>query len=99
MDAAEQILSSYGGQHAIRMRLLNLQFLQRAEADLPTQVVEHLEKTRPTPTPPAHHRIPKACPDNIHNVVDCGRVCDISPETICGELIRYRKLAEDPVTP
>jgi len=57
--AARQILSSYSRQHAIRMRLLNLEFLQRAGADLPTEVVEHLEKTRPVPTPPAHRRLRK----------------------------------------
>jgi len=41
LDAARQILSSYRQQHAIRMRLLNWEFLQRAGADLPTEVVEH----------------------------------------------------------
>jgi len=40
IDAAPQILSSYGRQHVIRMRILNLEFLQRAGADLPTEVVE-----------------------------------------------------------
>jgi len=59
IDAARLILSSYGRQHAIRMRMLNLEFLQRAGADLPTEVVEHLEKTRTAPTPPAHRRILK----------------------------------------
>jgi len=92
IDAARQILSSYGRQHAIRMRILNLEFLQRAGADLPTEVVEHFEKTRAAPTPPADRRILKGCRDNIHNVVDFGRACDISPETICRELIRYRRL-------
>jgi len=46
IDAAQQILSSYGRQHAIRMRLLYLEFLQPAGADLPIKVVAHLEKTR-----------------------------------------------------
>jgi len=59
IDTAQQILSSYGWQHAIRMRLLNLEFHQRAGADLRTEVVEHLEKTRPAPAPPAHRRILK----------------------------------------
>jgi len=71
------------------MRRLNLEFLQRAGADLPTKVVEHWEKTRPVPTPPAHRRILKGRRDNIYDVVDFGRACDISPETICRELIRY----------
>jgi len=84
IDPARQILSSYGSRPAICMRILNLEFLQRAGAGLPTQVVEHLEKTRPAPTPPAHRRILKARRDNIHDVVDFGRPCNISPETICG---------------
>ena len=46
IGAAPQILGSYSRQHAIRLRLLNLEFLHRAGADLPTEVVEHLEKTR-----------------------------------------------------
>jgi len=87
IDTARQILSSYGQQHAIRIRLLNLECLQRAGADLRTEVVEHLEKTRSAPTPPAHRRILKGLCDNIHDVVDFGRACDISKETICRELI------------
>jgi len=78
------------------MRLLNLEFLQRAGADLPTEIVEHLEKTRPAPTPPAHCRILKGRRDNIHDVVDFGRACDISPETICWELIQYSRLSLPP---
>jgi len=89
IDAARQILSSNGRQHAIRMRLLNLEFLQRGGADLPTEVVEHLEKTRPAATPPAHRRILNGRRDNIHDVVDYGRACHISPETMCRELIQY----------
>ena len=87
IDTARQIISSYGRQHAIRMRLLNLEFLQCAGADLPTEVVEPLEKMRPGPTPPAHCRILKRHRDNIHEVVDFGRARDNFPETICPELI------------
>jgi len=85
IDAARQILSSYGRQHAIPMRISNLEFLQRAGADLPTQVVEHLEKTRPRPTQPARRRFLKGRRDNIDDVVDFGRPCDTSPETNCRE--------------
>jgi len=59
IDAARQIISSCCRQDAICMTLLNLAFLQRAGADFPTEVVEHLEKTRPALTPPAHLRILK----------------------------------------
>ena len=96
IDPARQILSSYGQQHAIRMRILNLEFLQPAGAELRTDVVEHLEKTRPAPTPPAHQRILKGRRDNIHDVVDFGRACNISPEMIWRELIRYSRLSLPP---
>ncbi len=104
IDAARQILSSYGRQHAIRMRLLNLEFLRHAGADLPGDVVEYLEKTSTAPAPPAYRRILKGRRDNVRDVVDFGRVLDVSPETICQELIRYsrlslplgRRLPEDP---
>jgi len=96
IDAARQILSSYGRQHAICMRFWNLEFLQRAGADLPTKVVEHLEKTRPAPTPPAYRRILKGRRDNIHDVVHFARVCNISPKMICQELIRYSQLSLPP---
>ena len=59
IDAARQILSSYCRQYAIRMRILNLESLQCAEADLPAEVLEHLEKTTPVPMPPALCRILK----------------------------------------
>jgi len=96
IDPAGQILSSYGRQYAICMRLLNLEFLQRAGADLPTEGVENWEKTRPVPTPLAHRWILKGCRDNIHHVVDFGRACDISPQTICPELIWYSWLSLPP---
>jgi len=96
IDAPRQILSSDGPQHAIRKRILNLEFLQRAGADLPTEVVEHLAKTRPAATPPAHRRILKGGRDNIYDVVDFGRASDISPETICRELIQYSRLSLPP---
>jgi len=96
INAARRILSSYGRQPAITMSLLNLEFFQHAGADLPTEVVEHLEKTRPPPTPPANHRILKGGWDNIHEVVDFGRACNLSPEMICRELIRYSRLSLPP---
>ena len=92
INAARQILSSYGRQHAIRMRLLNLVSLRRVGDDLPTEVVQHLEKRSSAPTPPAHRRILKGGRDNVFNVIDFGRACDISPETIYQELIRYSRL-------
>jgi len=70
IDAAREILSSYGQPHTIRMRLLKMELLQCAGADLPTEIVKHLEKTRARATPPAHRRILKERQDNIHHFVD-----------------------------
>ena len=78
------------------MRPLHLELLQCAEADLPTEVVEHLAKSRLTPTLPAHRRILKVPCDNIHDLVDFVTVCDICPETICRKLIRYSLLTLPP---
>jgi len=74
------------------VRLLNLEFLHRAAAHLPTKVVKHLEKTRPAHALPAHARILKVRSDNIHNVNYFGRACNISPKTICRELLHYIQL-------
>ena len=78
------------------MRILTLEFLPLAGADLPTEGVEHLEKTRPAQTLPPHRWILKGRRDNIHEVVDFGRACDISPETIGRELIAYSQLSLPP---
>jgi len=96
IHAARQILRGSGRQDAISMTLLNLEILQRAGANLPTEVVEHLEKTRPAPTPPAHRRILKGRCHNIHDVIEFGRACDIPPGTICRELIPYSRRSPPP---
>ena len=103
-DAASQILHSYVRQHAIRMRLLNLDSLRRRVAYLPADVVEHLDKTSPVSTPVTHRRILKGRRDDVSDVTDFCKVLGISPRRICRELIRYsrdslpseRRLPEDP---
>jgi len=75
------------------MRLLHLEFLQGAGADLTTTVVEYLENTRGVPTSPAHRRILKRRRDNIQGVVDFRSACDICPATMCRELTRYSQLS------
>jgi len=47
-NAARQIVHSYGRQHAIRMRLLNLQSLKNRRADLSPDVLKHLDRTTST---------------------------------------------------
>jgi len=51
-DAERQIVHSYGHQHAIRMRLLNLQSLKNRGADLFPDVLKHLDRTTSTVSPP-----------------------------------------------
>jgi len=89
-NLARQILSSYRRQHAIRMRLLNLEFLRRGGADPPAEVVEHLAETLTAPSaPPVYRRMLKRHCDDVQDVADFGRAFKVSPETICRELIRY----------
>ena len=76
----------------MRMRLLNLDFLRRAGLELPADVVQHLEKTRTSQQPPSNRRVLKGRRDDIHDISDFGRVCNISPDTIRRELIRYSRL-------
>jgi len=88
------------------MRLLNLEFIRRAGADLPAELVEHLEETLTAPSaPPVYRRMLKGHRDDVRDVADFGRALKVSPGTICRELIRYsrrslplgRRLPEDPV--
>ena len=92
IDTAQQILNSYGRRHAIRIRLLNLEFLRDAGVELAAEVIEHLEKTRTSQAPPSSRKVLKGRREDICDVIDFRRVCDILPETICRELIRYSRL-------
>ena len=49
-NAARQIVHSYGRQHAIRIRLLNLESLKCRDADLSSDVLHHLDRTASTVT-------------------------------------------------
>ena len=93
-NPARQILSSYGRQHAFRIRLLNLEFLQRSRADLAAEVVEHLGETLTAPSaPPVYCRMLKGHRKDVRGVADFGRALKVSPETICREFIRYSRLS------
>ena len=71
------------------MRLLNLEFLRRAGADLPAEVVQHLEETLTAPSaPPVYPRMLEGHRDDVQDIADFGRALKVSPETICRELIR-----------
>jgi len=89
-DAAHQIMHSYSHQHAIRMRLLNLESLQRRGADLAADVLQHLESTTSAVTAPVvRTRILKGRQDDVSNVLDFSKVSGVSREIICRTLIRY----------
>ena len=83
IDAARQILNSYGRQRAIRMRLLNLEFLHDAEVELVAEVLNHLKQTRISQQPPSSWMVLKVHREDIGDVNDFGRVCDIPTETFC----------------
>ena len=93
IDAVRQILRRNSRYHATRMRLLNFEFLWSTGADLLAEVVGHLEKRRTLPVPPAYCRILKRGLNDICDIADFSRVSDVSLETICRELILYRRLS------
>jgi len=104
-DVERQILHSYGRQHAIRMRLSNLNSLRCRGANLGDDVLGYLDKTTSTVSTPAPRgRILKGRRDDVSDVLDFCKVLGISLDRICLELIRYsrhnlpteRRLPEEP---
>jgi len=88
-DAARQILHSYGCQHAIWMRLLNLQLLKNRGADLSPDVLKHLDRTTSTVSPRVIcRRILKGRRGAVSNIVDFSQILGVSLEIIYCELIR-----------
>jgi len=93
-DSARQIVHSYSRQHAIRMRLLNLQSLKSRDADLLPDVLHHLDRTASTVTaagPVVRWRVLKVRREDVSNVVDFSQISGVSLEIIYGELIRYSR--------
>jgi len=91
-DAAHQIVHSYGRQHAIQMRVLNLQSLKNRCADLSANVLKHLDRTTSTVSPPVIcTSILKGGGGDVSNIVDFGRIAGVSLEIIYSELIRYSR--------
>jgi len=88
-DAAGQMVHSYGRQHAIRMRLLNLQSQKNCGADLSPNVLKHLDRTTSTVSPPVIcTRILKGRRGDVSNIVNFSRISGLSLEIIYRELIR-----------
>jgi len=93
-DAARHIVHSYGRQHAMRMRLLNLESLQCHDADLSGDVLHHLDRTASTVTvapPVVCRRVLKVRWEDVSNVVDFTWIPGVSLEIIYSELIRYSR--------
>jgi len=90
--AARQSVHSYSRQHAISMRLLNLESLQHQDADLSADVLQPLESTTSAVTAlVVRRRIRKGRRDDVSNVLDFSKVLGVSLESICRELIRYSR--------
>ena len=78
-DAARQIVHSYGRQHAIWMRLLNLESLQDRGEGLSADVLKHLDRTTSTVSQPViRRRILKGRRDDVSNVDDFSRISGVS---------------------
>jgi len=91
-DTASLIEHSYGRQHAIRMRLLNLQSVKTRGADLSPDVLKHLDRTTSTVSPPViWRRILKGRRGDVSNIVDFSRISGVSLEIIYREFIRYSR--------
>jgi len=87
-NAARQIVHSYSRQHAIRMRLFNLESLRRRSAALSADVLQHLGSTTSSVTAPVvRRRILKGRRDDVSNFLDVSKVSGITLESICRELI------------
>ena len=87
-DVKRQILHSYRRQHAIQMRLLNLNSLRRRGAKLGDNVLGYLDKTMSTlSTPAPRGRILNGRHDDVSYVLDFCKVLGTSLDRICLELI------------
>jgi len=93
-DAVRQIVHGYCHQHAIRMRLLNLEALKCRDADLTGDGLHDLDRTASPVTaaaPVVHRRVVKCRQEGVSNVVDFSRISGVSLEIIYRELIRYSR--------
>jgi len=83
-----EIVHSHSRQHAIRMKLLNLESLRSCGTDLSADVLQHLESTTSAVTAPVvRRRILKGRREEVSKVLDFSKVSRVSLESICRELI------------
>jgi len=91
-DATRQIMHSYGCQHAIQMRLLNLQSLKNCGADLSPNVLKYLDRTTSMVSLPVMcRRLLKRRGGDVSHIVDFSRISGVSFEIIYRALIRYSR--------
>ena len=91
-DAGRQIVHRYGRQHAIQVRLLNLESLHARGVDLSVDVLQHLDrKTSTVSQRVIRRRILKGRREDVSNVGNFSRISGVSPEIIYLELIRYSR--------
>src|SRR5437868_1636406 len=88
-DVAQQILHIYSHQQSIQIRLLNHDSLCHQGANLPANVLHHLDKTSAVSGLPPHCRIPKGHHEDMSDIINFCKVLGVSPETMCCNLIRY----------
>jgi len=89
-NTARESVHSSGHQHAIRMRLLNLQSQKNRGPDLCPDVLKHLDRTTSMISPPVIcRRFFKGHRSDVSNMVDFSRISGVSLEIIYRELIRY----------
>ena len=85
-------MHGYGRQHAIPIRLLNLQSRKNHGADLSPDVLKHLDRTTSTVSPPVFcRRILKGRRGDVSNIVDFSRISGVSLEIIYRALIPYSR--------
>jgi len=90
--AARLIVHSYCCQHAILIRLLNLQCVKNRGADISPDVLKHLDRTTSRVLPPVIcWRILTGRRSDVSNIVDFSRILGVSLEIIYYELIRYSR--------
>ena len=82
-DAARQILHSYGRQHEIRMRLLNLDSLRGRGAQIPADVPHVLDPPSTESEPDKRRRRLKGHRLDVANLLDFCKVLDVSSVTMC----------------
>jgi len=90
--AARQILHRYGGQHAIWMRLLNLESLEDCGQGLSAGVLKYFDRTTSKVLHPViRQRILMRHRDDVSNVDDFSRILGVSLDIIYRELIPFSR--------